>query len=273
MAGIGDLTSFLRRGRGLAAALGLVGLAGGVTLGAVQFAWSRYVPATAAVPRAEAVAVAAESGPVAPAWSVVAHAEPLFGMGPGLYPVPVRHEVRRLVDGVTRMDVFSFGNAHGGPFARLVLERMTDASPPEGGLYVTVVRNAAAEGFAVERVSLPTLAESRFGPMETAEVTLTTERGPVECTVFRGVAADGPLRYSGWSCAVPKTAEAARCLVDAATFSTDIHEPAMARVFEAGEDRIAEGCRPQAKPVPMAKSSPAAPEYTSSTKPKSKNRS
>jgi len=197
-----------------------------------------------------------------PAWVRVVDPEPLFALAAGRYPQPVRHEVLRLSDGVTRMDAFTFGGLQGGPFARLVLERVTEASPVESGLFVSVVRTAAAEGHAVERAAVPTMRDSRFGPMETADVRLVSERGSVTCTVFRGTATEGPLRWSGWACGEADTAAAARCLVDAARFSKEIHEPAMARVFDESEDRIAAACR--AEP-------PAAdPELTASIRPAAK---
>ncbi len=215
------------------------------------------------VPQREAAAV---ERPVReapqPVWSRVSDPEPLFGLAAGRYPQPVRHEVLRLSDGVTRMDVFTFGGLQGGPFARLVLERVTEASPAESGLFVSVARTAAAEGHAIERASVPAMKESRFGAMETAEVRLVSERGPVACTVFRGTAAEGPLRWSGWACGEADTASAARCLVDAARFSPEIHEPAMARVFEESEERIAAPCR--------AEPAPAEPDVTASVRPAAK---
>lgn len=253
-----SVLSVLPRSRMLAG-LAAAAAAGTAAAAALQIAWSRNLPAVAAVRPVETGAPAPAVERPQPKWTVVRDPEPLFGMGPGLYPVPVRHEVRRLDDGVTRMDVFTFGDPRAGSFARLVLERLTDASPAEGGLFVTVARNAAAEGFAVERVSLSAMTQSRFGAMETAEVTLAGEATSLTCTVFRGTADGGPLRYSGWSCGAPKTAEAARCLVDAVTFSPEIHEPGMARVFDESEGRIAPGCRPAPKPVP---------EFTSSVSPK-----
>ncbi len=185
-----------------------------------------------------------------PAWSRIVDAEPLFDLAAGRYPQPVRHEVLRLADGLTRMDVFTFGGLQEGPFARLVLERVTHASPAENGLFVSVARAAATEGHAVERAAVPTMRESRFGPMETAAVRLVSERRSVTCTVFRGTAVEGPLRWSGWACGEVDTASAARCLVDAARFSNEIHEPAMARVFDESEDRIAPACRVAPPPEP-----------------------
>jgi hypothetical protein len=245
----------------LSAAVAASGLFGTAALAAVQIAWSLNAPRSVPVRLAEATLLPAPPAPerALPQWKPVHDPEPLFGLGPGLYPVPVRHEVHRLDDGVTRMDVFTFGDHRSGAFARLALERLTDASPDMGGLFVSVARKAAAEGFAVERAARPVAARSRFGVMETAEVTLAGPSGPVACTVFRGTAENGPLRYSGWSCAAPSTAEAARCLVDVAAFSPEIHEPALARVFEETEADVAPGCRPPA---------PKAPEYTSSVAPR-----
>ena len=254
------------RPRPAAAAAG-VALLTVVAVGATQVAWSLNMP-SAAVARAvdppssvtAPVFVSVPSSERAPPqWTLVHAPEPLFGMGPGRYPAPVRHEVRRLDDGVTRMDVFTFGDHRAGPFARLALERLTEASPAMDGLVVSVVRKAAADGFAVERVTRPVAAESRFGLMDTAEVTLAGPAGPIACTVFRGTAENGPLRYSGWSCAAPSTAEAARCLVDVAAFSPEIHEPGLARVFAETESRVAPACRPPA---------PRTPEFTSSVAPR-----
>lgn len=195
-------------------------------------------------PKRETAAVERASPEAAqPVWTRASHPEPLFGLAAGRYPQPVRHDVLKLSDGVTRMDVFTFGGLQGGPFARLVLERVTEASPVESGLFVSVARTAAAEGHAVERAAVPAMEDSRFGPMETADVRLVSERGAVSCTVFRGMTPEGPLRWSGWTCGEADNAAAARCLVDAARFSTEIHEPAMARVFEESEDRIAAACR------------------------------
>ncbi|ACA17590.1 conserved hypothetical protein [Methylobacterium sp. 4-46] len=111
------------------------------------------------------------------------------------------------------------------PFLRLTLAESPD---PEASLFVTLARRAAEhDGLAVLRAGDRGAIESRFGPVETVEATLSGPEGRRACTAFRLL--DAGMRLDGWLCAplgLPPEPAAVGCAIDRLTARPSVLLPA-----------------------------------------------
>jgi hypothetical protein len=132
------------------------------------------------------------------------------------------------------------------PYLRLIL---TEASESEAspGLFITLARRAAdGQALAVIRTGERGTIETKFGPMETLEVTLGGE-GKRTCTGFASLTR-GTLRLDGWLCAPLGQApepRAVTCLLDKVALNGQAW-PEMSAAFAAIESRRDPGCGPRA---------------------------
>jgi hypothetical protein len=195
------------------------------------------------MPAAKPVAPSAPDS-AAPPWTVAPAAPALFTLEPPP-PGALRIETSLLSGSDARRDMFMSGDAaEAGPFSSLTVD--DGRSGADASFFVTVARQAAANGLAVARLALPTTAVTRFGMMEIADLTLTTPHGPVACSAFRGTAETSPLRYSGWACGAggAGTARAARCLVDSISLMPGHEDGALASLIRSTEELRDASCGP-----------------------------
>lgn len=106
---------------------------------------------------------------------------------------------RRRTGGGPREDSLALGRfaVHETPFLRLTLAEAPEA---DRTLFVTLARRAAErDGLAVVRTAERGRIESRFGPLDTLDATLSGPGGTRACTAFR--LAEAPVGLDGWLCA------------------------------------------------------------------------
>ncbi|WP_407526420.1 hypothetical protein [Methylobacterium oryzisoli] len=122
---------------------------------------------------------------------------------------------RRRTGGGPREDSLALGSfaVQEAPFLRLTL---AEAPETDGTLFVALARRAAeSDGLAVVRTGERGRVESRFGPLDTLDATLSGQGGTRACTAFR--LAEAPVRLDGWLCAplgqLPEP-QAVGCAVD-----------------------------------------------------------
>lgn len=136
------------------------------------------------------------------------------------------------------------------PYLRLIL---TEASATESGpgLFVTLARRAAdGQGLAVIRTGERGAIETKFGPVETLDLTLGGE-GKRSCTGFASLN-PGTLRLDGWLCAPLGQAPEPRaitCLLDRVSLQGQA-SPEVEVAFVGFDARRDPGCGPRSPVVP-----------------------
>lgn len=125
---------------------------------------------------------------------------------------------------------------------RLTLAREAAAETP--GLFVTLVRRGAdGPGIAVVRTGARGRIDTKFGPVETLEATLSGGARRI-CTGFATLGT-APLRIDGWLCAPlaqPPEPQALACTLDALILEGA--DGPVAALFGAAEARRDPACRP-----------------------------
>lgn len=152
-------------------------------------------------------------------WIPIIKPIPMFGLeSPELDRASATLEARRSPDGSQREDILGFG-ALAEPKAHLLLRLRvehgrSDLSQP---FIITLVREAATRAMSVQRSALPAAIQTRFGPVETADATLTDGEVSRACIAFRMDAGALPLAMSGWWCGgegKPADRQQLICLID-----------------------------------------------------------
>ncbi len=191
----------------------------------------------------------------APIWKPVAASPPLYGIEKS--PAAVVSEAREHTSG-GREDTLEFG-AFGSPgYGRISLVQGF-AEPPRS-FYVDIVRRAAGAGLSVTRNAQSQLLRTKFGPVETASVTLagSTEQN---CQAFRFADPKTRFSFQGWVCglntqAIDETQVA--CLIDRiALTATD--NPSVKAVFARAESNRTETCAPGSRTASIGVKPPARP--------------
>jgi hypothetical protein len=156
-------------------------------------------------------------------------------------------EARRSPDGGSREDLMSFGSFAGdGAHLSLRLRTGEGIAAASGSFTVALVHAAALRSLAVERGGTPAALETRFGPLETADVVLGDGAGSRACLAFRTVEAEALFAMSGWWCAGPKPSDRRQlaCLIDRLDLANAGAEPALRAAFARSELRRQPGCAP-----------------------------
>lgn len=155
-------------------------------------------------------------------------------------------EARRSQDGGRREDLLSFGS-FAEPKPHLVLRLATgdDAAAGTRSFMVALVHDAAQRGFAVERSSTPAPTETRFGPLETADVVLGEGTQSRACIAFRSPPGEAGFAMSGWWCAGSKPSDRRQlaCLIDRLDLAGPV-DPELRRVFARSELNREPACAP-----------------------------
>jgi hypothetical protein len=229
-------------------ALGLAGLAalGAACLGP---SWHVIEPGQASVPAASADPIAELS-----AWRDIPGAAPLFRLAPARADLALERAASRENQATgAREDAASFGRFGAGASLGLALRR---AEPPaRASFFVAIARLAAPWGLSTLRLGRAPSLPSRFGPLETAELTLTDGRQTRTCIGFRGDSADFGFGLVGWSCE-DGTDQSARqrltCLLDGLDLTEAASDLTLRAAFAASEPspQCALANPPQAVAVP-----------------------
>lgn len=178
-----------------------------------------------------------------PTWQPLPSAAAIYAFS-GL-PDPY-FEARRHGSG-GREDILTAGTLGETGYAHLQIRRGIP-EPAPASFYVDLVRQAAAAGLSVARSGLATRLDTKFGPAETALVTLA---GSVEqsCQAIRFVHAEVSFTIHGWLCggeARPVTDEDLACLMDRLSL-VGSEDPALRVLFAQAEGRRLEACSPAPK--------------------------
>ncbi len=152
-------------------------------------------------------------------WIQIARPIAMFGLDSAeLERQEPAYEARRSRDGTRREDLLAFG-AFGESKPHLLLRVVADAdvaslSQP---FVVALVRAAAGRGMSVQRSGMPSAIETKFGPVDTADVTLSDPAASRACIGFRQRLGEAQLTMSGWWCGAlsrPADRQQLVCLLD-----------------------------------------------------------
>lgn len=211
-----------------------------------------YLAQPQAPPRAETPATPvrqtdARSPP--PAWTPIARPLAIYGIdAPALKSLPVALSARRNTAGA-REDTLAFGwfDQDNETHLRIVLQRSTQPEPLDASLFLDLARRASgAAGLAVTRSTPPEGLATKFGPMETSEVTLS-DAAERACLAFRFAHQEIGFRLVGWHCPAKGQAidrKVLACTVDRLSLAEAGNDEPLKTVFaQADRQRIAE-CTP-----------------------------
>lgn len=182
-------------------------------------------------------------------WIGITRPIAMFGLeSPELDRASATLEARRSQDGAQREDVLGFGG-FAEPKAHLLLRLSvehgrSDLTQP---FIVALVREAAARAMSVQRSGTPTAIATRFGPVETADATLSDGDVSRACIGFRMEAGALPLSMSGWWCGGPgKPADRQQliCLIDRIDLLNAGDDRALRTAFARTELNRQPGCAP-----------------------------
>ena len=209
-----------------------------LTSAALVTAMTRVAEERAATPR-EPVAGAAETPPAA-RWQAIADAAPAYAIeGVAAAASAVRREVEGgREDSLTVKSVGEPGYGH-----LRIRHGGVEAAP--ASFYVDLVRQAAAAGLAIRRSGRIERLETKFGPAETASLTLVGA-GEQICQAVRLLPAGTAFSVQGWVCggtAGPPVAGELACFLDRLT-PVGAADPALRTLFAEAERRRSEGCGP-----------------------------
>ena len=151
-------------------------------------------------------------------WVTITKPIPIFGLeSPELDRGSATLEARRSQDGSQREDVLGFSTfTEPKPHLLLRLSVEHDRDELSQPFIVALVRDAAARAMSVQRSGRPTAIQTRFGPVETADVTLSDGEVSRACIAFRMDSGALPLSLGGWWCGASKPADRQQlvCLID-----------------------------------------------------------
>jgi len=154
-------------------------------------------------------------------------------------------EARRSQGGGQREDLLSFGSFAGSaPHLSLRLRTGDGIAASPNSFTVTLVHAAALRSLAVERGGTPAAIETRFGPLETADIVLGDGNESRACLAFRTVGSEAPFAMSGWWCAGAKPSDRKQltCLIDRLDLANAGAEPELRAAFARSELRRQPGC-------------------------------
>ena len=151
-------------------------------------------------------------------WIAITKPMPMFALeSPELDRGSATLEARRSPDGSQREDILGYGS-FAEPKPHLLLKLAVEHQPDELSrpFVIALVREAAARALSVQRSGLPAAIATRFGPVETADATLSDGHTSRACIAFRMEAGTVPLALSGWWCGGTKPADRQQlvCLID-----------------------------------------------------------
>lgn len=181
-------------------------------------------------------------------WVRIARPIAMFGLrSPELSREPDLYEARRSQDGSRREDMLVFGAFSGEkPHLLLRLRVAPQESELSQPFMIALVREAAAQGLAVQRSNAPTGIRTRFGPVETADAQLHDGAVARPCIAFRMSGDDIPMSMSGWWCGGERPADRQQltCLIDRLDLLNAGEDRALRAAFARSELERRPGCAP-----------------------------
>ncbi|PZO03315.1 MAG: hypothetical protein DCF30_03000 [Hyphomicrobiales bacterium] len=181
-------------------------------------------------------------------WVTITKPIPIFGLeSPELDRSSATLEARRSQDGSQREDVLSFASFAGERphlLLRLSVEHgRGDLSQP---FIIALVRETASRAMSVQRSGMPTAIATRFGPVETADATLSDGDVSRACIAFRMDAGALPLSLGGWWCGGTKPADRQQlvCLIDRIDLLNAGDDKALRTAFSRSELHRQPACAP-----------------------------
>jgi hypothetical protein len=182
-------------------------------------------------------------------WIRIARPIAMFGLeSPELDRQTPAYESRRTQDGARREDTLVYG-VFAEPRAHLLLRLSLDRNPDRLSqpFVIATVRNAAARGMSIQRSGAAVPLQSRFGRIETADVTLSDGETSRACIAFRREAGELPLGLGGWWCggaSRPADRQQLACLLDRLDLLTAADDRALRAAFARSELARQPGCVP-----------------------------
>ncbi|NIX75444.1 hypothetical protein [Microvirga terricola] len=179
----------------------------------------------------------------APVWKPIPASPALYALDKSLGPATA--EARQHTSG-GREDTLTLGTFGEARHARIAL--IQGFSEPARSFFVDLARRAAEAGLSVARNTQSRMVATKFGPVETAAVTLVgaTEQS---CQAFRFADASNNFGFHGWLCgAAAPTADDVQlaCFVDRITLTNGDYSTLKALFARAERSRL-EVCSPAAK--------------------------
>lgn len=188
--------------------------------------------------------------PPARAWVDIVRPIALYSLDiPDLARLDSAYEARRHEPGGGRRDTLAFGRLGATAYLRLSAYRLGEEAEPAASLFVEAARRAGEIGYAVTRLGAADATPTRFGAMETADVTLARGAGEAHCLAFRLIPQDGAevMRLSGLSCGAPAQPidrAALACQIDRLDLRSAGDDAALRRLFVQAERRRDGACAP-----------------------------
>lgn len=185
-------------------------------------------------------------------WISIARPVALFGLETPELGKRAGYEARRSQDGTRREDMLSFGEfGEDKPFLALKLQanREGGAQAAPAGLsqpfVIALVRDSAARGLSVGRSGATIPVETKFGMVETADISLNDGSAGRACIGFRHLDGSAHLSFSGWWCGGEgKPADRAQlaCMLDRIDLLSTGDDPELRALFAKAEPHRRPGC-------------------------------
>ncbi len=182
-------------------------------------------------------------------WVRIARPIAMFGLeSPELDRQTPAYESRRTQDGARREDTLVYG-VFAEPRAHLLLRLSLDQNQDQLSqpFVIAMVRDAAARGMSVQRSGVAVPLQSRFGRVETADVTLSDGETSRACIAFRREAGDLPLGLGGWWCggqSRPADRQQLACMLDRLDLLSAADDRALRAAFARTELARQPACVP-----------------------------
>lgn len=144
-----------------------------------------------------------------------------------------------------REDLLSFGGfAQATPHLALAVRTGRLDGANAAPFTVAIAREAAAMALSTTRSSLPVTIETRFGPLETADVVLSDGTESRGCVAFRSAGGIDTFALRGWWCAAGKPSDRRQltCLVERLDLINAAGDQALRAAFAASELRRNAAC-------------------------------
>ncbi|WP_342360194.1 hypothetical protein [Terrarubrum flagellatum] len=139
-------------------------------------------------------------------WTAIAKPIALFALESPDIPAGHRlYEARKRTVGGGREDMLTF-NDFDDDALHVKLRFLTTAGEPlrDGSLFIAAVRQAAQDGLVVERMAAASDMPSKFGPVETSDLSLASGDSSRACIAFRTSVVAGELDMGGYACGAEK---------------------------------------------------------------------
>ncbi|WP_156410574.1 hypothetical protein [Bosea sp. Root381] len=200
-------------------------------------------------------------------WVTIIKPNPIFALeAPELERMSASFEARRSPDGSRREEILGFGG-FGEQAAHLHLRLMVEHEHRELSqpFLIALVREAAARAMSVQRSGTPATIRTRFGPVETADATLSDGEASRPCIAFRMSSGTVPMALSGWWCGdADKPADRSQlaCLIERIDLVNGGEDRTLRAAFARTERNRQQGCAqllPSDRKVSQSEAEPSVP--------------